>query len=369
METKLEDLANIVSGQSPKSEFYSKSEGIPFLQGNRTFGVLYPAIDTFTSNVTKLAKKNSILMSVRAPVGDLNFANRDICIGRGLASIESKDGNNIFLFYALKFNMPNLIKQGAATTYDAVNSDLLKEFVLTIPDQAETRSKVGELLFSIDSQIELNSRIMSKLHEYLEFLYQRILFLNDDSNRECGSPKNLPEVWEKKLLSDILEVKTGKRDANFADTEGNYKFFTCSEEILRCASFAFEGSAVLLAGNGNFNIKIYEGRFDAYQRTYVLMPIDKRLIPLVYLAVKDRITSLATGSRGSIVKFITKGDIEDINIWIPSDLESKELSHFNDLVRQIQLLTDENNYLEDVKNWLLPSLFLSRISINLSKSS
>ena len=96
---KFRDFATLNPGQSPKSEFYSNSEGLPFLQGNRTFGLLYPKIDTYTTKTTKIAEKGEILMSVRAPVGDLNFAKEKVCIGRGIAGINAKDGNNKFLFY------------------------------------------------------------------------------------------------------------------------------------------------------------------------------------------------------------------------------------------------------------------------------
>ena len=87
MKIKFKEIANFVAGQSPQSKYYTENEGTPFLQGNRTFGQFYPEIDTYTTKVTKMAKKGDILMSVRAPVGDLNFAPTDLCIGRGLSSI------------------------------------------------------------------------------------------------------------------------------------------------------------------------------------------------------------------------------------------------------------------------------------------
>ena len=107
----LDKIADIVAGQSPKSIYYSSNEGVPFLQGNRTFGGLYPTIDTYTKKVTKLARKGDLLISVRAPVGDLNFAHCDLCIGRGLAGIRAKNGDNNFVYYALKFNLKKLLKR------------------------------------------------------------------------------------------------------------------------------------------------------------------------------------------------------------------------------------------------------------------
>ena len=77
--------AKIIMGQSPESSFYnSNGNGVPFLQGVRTFGSLHPNYDTWTTKITKLAKENSVLLSVRAPVGEVNIADKDVCIGRGL---------------------------------------------------------------------------------------------------------------------------------------------------------------------------------------------------------------------------------------------------------------------------------------------
>ncbi len=90
---KLRDIAEVNMGQSPKSEFYNtEGIGMPFLQGNRTFGYRYPVTDIFCSNPIKIAKKGDVLFSVRAPVGDINIANKDICIGRGLAALGARNG-------------------------------------------------------------------------------------------------------------------------------------------------------------------------------------------------------------------------------------------------------------------------------------
>jgi len=86
-ECKLGDVADINMGQLPDSKYYNdKGVGLPFLQGNRTSGLRYPAFDTFCSEPKKIANQGKILLSVRAPVGDINIANTMICIGRGLAS-------------------------------------------------------------------------------------------------------------------------------------------------------------------------------------------------------------------------------------------------------------------------------------------
>jgi type I restriction enzyme S subunit len=109
---KLGDIAQINMGQSPESKYYNNhKEGFPFLQGNRTFRFKYPSIDTYCSAGNKFAEKDDILISVRAPVGDLNIAQTKLCIGRGLASLKMNNGNNEYLYFLLKSNIQNLISE------------------------------------------------------------------------------------------------------------------------------------------------------------------------------------------------------------------------------------------------------------------
>lgn len=238
---KLSKLANINMGQSPKSENYCNNEGTPFLQGNRTFGEKYPEIDIYTKQITKLAKKGEILISVRAPVGDLNIAPVDLCIGRGLSSINSFDGNNEFLYYCLKYNVRNILKQSSGTTYDSINRDILENFELITPKK-EDYIKIGEILSKIDNKIELNNRINFELEAMAKTIYD-YWFLQFEFPNEEGKPykssggkmvwndelkREIPEGWEVKKIKDcITHIKTGlnPRD-NFKLGMGDIKYIT-----------------------------------------------------------------------------------------------------------------------------------------------
>ena len=74
------------------------------------------------------------------------------------------------------------------------------------------------------------------------------------------------------IASALTNIVTGKEDANFSSPNGKYSFFTCSSNTLKCDEYAFNASSILIAGNGEFNVKHYTGKFNAYQRTYVLIP-------------------------------------------------------------------------------------------------
>ena len=160
---KLKEIANINMGQSPKGSSYNnKHNGVPFLQGNQTFGRLYPTIDTWTTEPTKIGKKESILMSVRVPVGDLNITNQDICIGRGLCSIEMKNKNNKYLYYLLKNSMQEIKRKSTGTVFDSINRKELEDIeILNFGE--EQQNKILNILFKIDNKIEINTQINDNL--------------------------------------------------------------------------------------------------------------------------------------------------------------------------------------------------------------
>ena len=170
MKCTLADVADITMGQSPKSEYYnSKGDGIPFLQGNRTFGRRYPIFDTYTTFTTKIAKAGDVIMSVRAPVGDLNIAPVDMCLGRGVCGIKMKNGNNDFLFYLLKYYMPQLINKETGTVFGSVNKNDINGLEIDIPKEETVQKKIARYLSLIDDKIEENEKINKNL-----FLSQKI---------------------------------------------------------------------------------------------------------------------------------------------------------------------------------------------------
>ncbi len=161
--------------------------------------------------------------------------------------------------------------------------------------------------------------------------------------------------------AELAEVITGKEDANFSTTDGKYKFFTCSNEPLRCNEYVFDASAILIAGNGDFNVKHYSGKFNAYQRTYVLSPHPK-YYGLLYLASLYRINSFKSASAGSIVKFITKGDIENIPVFIPED--EILLSQMDQILALQEKINLESEELGSLRDWLLPMLMNGQATIS-----
>ncbi|HOJ37241.1 MAG TPA: restriction endonuclease subunit S [Ignavibacteriales bacterium] len=198
---KLGEVAEIKMGQSPESKYYNdKGIGLPFLQGNKTFGYKYPEIDIFCSNPIKIAKKGEVLISVRAPVGDINIANQDICIGRGLASINSLFNQNEFLFYCLKYSKNDLLASETGTVFGSINKDTLNNFSIPLPPLPEQKA-IAEVLSSIDDKIDLLHRQNKTLEEMAMTLFRQ-WFIEPTKD-------GLPEGWGEKKLKDIYFLEKG----------------------------------------------------------------------------------------------------------------------------------------------------------------
>jgi type I restriction enzyme S subunit len=125
-------------------------------------------------------------------------------------------------------------------------------------------------------------------------------------------------------LGEISTIRTGKLDANAQSENGQFPFFTCGDETLRIDVAAFDTEAVLLAGNGNFGVKYYKGKFNAYQRTYVIEPrnIDGKWL---YYLVSHHIKKITKGSRGSTIQYLRLGDIADCPVELPPLAEQKRI--------------------------------------------
>ena len=163
MKVRLDEVAEITMGQSPKSIYFNTmGEGLPFLQGNRTFGKRYPTFDTYTTMVTKKALAGDIIMSVRAPVGSLNFTPVDMCLGRGVCSIRMKNGNQDYLYYLLKYNLRHLLNKEGGTVFGSVNRNDIASLELDIVDD-EHQIKLSRMLSMIDDKIENNEKINENL--------------------------------------------------------------------------------------------------------------------------------------------------------------------------------------------------------------
>jgi type I restriction enzyme M protein len=160
---ELGKIADIVSGQSPPSSSYNKSKkGLPFYQGKTDYGDIYLLeTDTYTSEVTKVSKKNDIIMSVRAPVGPVNLNPfNEICIGRGLCAIRPKNKEDLeFIFNYLQTD--DVVKGHMGSTYESINRDEILKIKIPNPDK-EIKNNIINIILDERKIIEGNKKIIEK---------------------------------------------------------------------------------------------------------------------------------------------------------------------------------------------------------------
>lgn len=145
---------------------------------------------------------------------------------------------------------------------------------------------------------------------------------------------------KKVRLGDYVDIKTGKLDANASIENGEYPFFTCSVTTLKIDTYSYDCECVLVAGNGDLNVKYYNGKFDAYQRTYIIESKEKDIlsVPYLYCFLDKYVETLRKQAIGGVIKYIKLGNLTNAKINIPTMEEQKsvvlELNKINDIINK-----------------------------------
>lgn len=172
----LSDIANITMGQSPSGDSYNEDGiGTIFFQGRAEFGFRFPTIRLYTTEPKRMAQSNDTLMSVRAPVGDINVAHVDCCIGRGLAAIHSKNNHQSFVLYTMFSLKKQLdIFNGEGTVFGSINRNSLNDISIIIPSN-DTVEKFEKIVAPIDAMIRNNYDEICRLQDIRDSLLPRLM--------------------------------------------------------------------------------------------------------------------------------------------------------------------------------------------------
>lgn len=288
---------------------------------------------------------------------EVGFGSTEFIVLRAMADFTDED----YVYYLACSPLirdPAIKSMVGSSGRQRVQTDVLANLVLEIPDLPRQR-KIGALLKSIDDKIANNNAINNNLHQQAQALFKDIFIDFTETNGEISS------TWKQYRLADFLPVITGKKNANVSSAEGNYPFFSCSQDIAWTDDYSFDGSAILVAGNGDFNVKWYNGKFEAYQRTYVLIPHCFRYTAWLYYAIKYNLNTITSAARGSVIKFITKGNLENFMFYAPIDLNDYEIiDTFTKINLTIDARTQENHRLATLRDALLPKLMSGEIDVS-----
>lgn len=225
----------------------------------------------------------------------------------------------------------------------SISKNLIKKTFVSFPNLSE-QEKIVKFLSYLDKKIETQKKIISDLKVLKKELCRKIL----------------SSIREYKTLGELCSITTGKLDANVNNPNGLYPFFTCGKETLSIDNYAFDGEAILIAGNGDIgHIKYYYGKFNAYQRTYVLMGFkaDAQFIKMgidTYLPQK-----ISEETQGGAMPYIKLSTLTSLKI--PFTTEEKQLSirkHYDTLAQKIENETKILDLLLQHKSYFLNAMFI-----------
>ena len=170
---RLGDVAEIVMGQSPSSSHYNnKGDGLPLIQGNADIANRKTIKRVFTTEITKRGRRGDILMSVRAPVGEISRAIFDVCLGRGVCAIRYA---NDFLYHSLIAKESTWAKLSKGSTFDSVNSTDVKAFKIGLPIEYEEQIAIATIFSDMDAEIAALEAKLAKARQVKQGMMQELL--------------------------------------------------------------------------------------------------------------------------------------------------------------------------------------------------
>ena len=170
---RLGDVAEIVMGQSPSSAYYNtRGNGLPLIQGNTDVSNRKTVPRVFTTEVTKRARTGDILMSVRAPVGEVSHVTFDACLGRGVCAIRFP---NNFLYHCLVFLEPTWAKHSKGSTFDSVNSNDVKAVEIEFPMDVDEQAVIASVLSDMDAELAALEARRDKTRDLKQAMMQELL--------------------------------------------------------------------------------------------------------------------------------------------------------------------------------------------------
>lgn len=326
---------------------------------------------------SKLWPAGTLCITIAANIAETAILSYPMCFPDSIVGFNAnpEKSSELFVYYFFEYIKKEIQKSASGSIQDNINIDYLSKMRIKVPEK-KYQDKIVELLSSIDKKILLNNQINQELEAMAKTLYD-YWFVQFDFPDQNGKPykssggkmvyhpelkREIPDGWGVARLGR-LEITTGKRDANFGTENGKYDFWTTANNPIKSDEFSFEGKAILIAGNGNFYVNFTDGKFEAYQRTYVIQSEDEKMLMFMYMACLQSVEKLRKGSNGSIIKYITIGDINDISSPFEQNVVDEFIKIYRPLIDLISNNKKENQELTQLRDWLLPMLMNGQVKV------
>jgi type I restriction enzyme S subunit len=238
-----------------------------------------------------------------------------------------------------------------------ISEKQIRKFKVSKPSLQEAQ-KISSLFELVNKKINLLTKKKENLETYKKGLMQKLFSQELRFKREDGT--DYPN-WEAKHLGELCSITTGKLDANAQVEDGRYLFFTCAKEVFRIDEYAFEGASLLISGNGaNVGyIHNYEGRFNAYQRTYVLQNIGVNRYYLQYYLEQNLQRRIHREKKDGNTPYIVMSTLTMMKIALPSENEANKIAKaMMTIDESLEQLTNKLNSTVALKKGLLQQMFV-----------
>ena len=352
---KLGEVCTIVSGSTPKTSVTSYWDGnikwiTPAELNEDTFYIM-----DSVRHITEEGKEKTglsylptgtVILSSRAPIGKTAIAGCEMCCNQGFKNLICSDAiYNEYLYFFLKSKTDYLNSLGRGATFKEISKSIVESIEIPLPE-VNQQKEIAEKFKKLEQLISLRKQQLAKLEELVKARFV-----------EMFGNKDYPRMkW-----NDVFNTTTGKLDSNAAVANGKYPFFTCSKEPLKIDSYAFDQTALLLAGNnaaGKYDVKYYQGKFNAYQRTYVLSLKHNWSYKLFQYQLEDKLLYLQTKSLGGLTKYLTLKILGELDFIVPPLALQNEFAAFVEHVdEQKQTVQQSLEKLELMKKALMQEYF------------
>ena len=328
----LSNVCEIIMGQAPVGSSYNENgEGLALIAGAGDFGQTTPEPKKYTTEASKISKIDDLILCIRATIGDLNWSDKEYCLGRGVAGLRPiahvLDKN--YLWHFIGANKNQLSAKGTGSTFKQVSRTHIAEWEIRLPPLTEQK-RIAAILDKADAIRRKRQQAIQLADEFL-----RSVFLDMFGDPNTNS-KNVPAL----PMTEVFNIRTGSLNSNAAVDGGKYPFFTCAKEVFAIDDYAFDQEALLLAGNNaqaDYDVKHYKGKFNAYQRTYVLtLRNGSWSYPFYKFALEYQLENLKRVSKGSNTKYITMEIMRRTMLPVPSESEQREFVRYFEKIKHIQ---------------------------------
>jgi len=376
------NVTDLIMGQSPPSSTYNKKGiGLPFLQGNAEFGETYPRITWYCSKPLKIAEKKDILLSVRAPVGELNISISKTCIGRGISAIRPRKDkiDYLFLFYYLKSCKNRFEKLSMGSTFKAIRKSEIENYLIPLPPLPEQKaiasilSTVDDAIQKVDSTIEKTERLKRGLMQNLltnpDFKPIKLKYVGKISTGKTPSTKK-EKYWENGTVPFVTPGDLEK--SNYVEKTKRY----ITKEAVKEANGFLPKNSVMVVCIGSTIGKVGMNKIECVTNQQINSIVcNSNYDPsYVYYQILLKSKFLRAFSGVAAVPIIKKSLFENFEIPIPfldnpekSIKEQQKIAEILSTVdKKLELERNRKEKLERIKKGLMNDLLTGKKRVKVS---